>query len=201
MTFQLVGGDTGNLDAVVNQVNQNIAQLKVQDTTNIFKDDAGTRRVLLGKGKDGFYGLKVSQEGTDVYDGANADMVFNSDNNLFKIVSSDTVDVTVSNPMASGTKVTATIAHGLSSAPAYIAFVTIPAGAGVYATEGQLSQLPALLVNEDIADVGGAVVIYAQGRVDATNLYFDVINVSGSSIADLGTPWSFKYYILQETAV
>lgn len=120
MSYQMIGGDTNNLDAVVGQINQNIAQLKVDEQTKIVKDDTGTRRVLLGKGSDGFYGLKVSQADNDVFTVDDSGLVFNSNNNLFKIVRK--VELTVSF-LAPTTQGTTTYAHGLSSTPAFLAFV------------------------------------------------------------------------------
>lgn len=200
MGFQLIGGDTTNTSAIVNQVNQNIAQLKVQDVTNIFKDDTGTRRVLLGKGKDGFYGMKVSQAGTDVYDGADEDMVFNSDNNLFKIALTGTTSLTPPASWDRGDEQVATIPHGLSYKPAFLVYVENPniSGAGYY--------VPGLsIVPSTIHLIASYDVVFASfAYVDETNLYINLqyFNSAGSSPAagfDIFT-WNYKYYILQETA-
>lgn len=182
MSFQLIGGDTTNPSAIVNQVNQNIAQLKVQDVTNIFKDDTGTRRVLLGKGKNDFYGMKVSQVGTDVYDGADEDMVFNSDNNLFKIVTTGTYTLTGTYDGAVEHYNVFTIPHGLAFTPVVIAFYdgTRP--------------LP-------FFEVGAGLSVEIQAMweisVDETNIYILHTIPTGTSGDYFNT---IKYYLLQETA-
>lgn len=79
--------DNGQLANSLNGVMRDVdAMKKVQ----IFKDDTGTRRVLMGRGPDGFYGLKVSQEGSDVYEAGDDELVFNSDQNVFKIIATGT---------------------------------------------------------------------------------------------------------------
>jgi len=194
MTFQLVGGDTGNLDAVVNQVNQNIAQLKVQDTTNIFKDDSGTRRVLLGKGKDGFYGLKVSQEGTDVYDGSNEDMTFNSDNNVFKVVGTGTLTITEATintggaNYGTGTPVSVSVAHGLDYAPAIVAF---------WDNGGTYSSIPRTLMGT--VSSGAFAQFHVAISVDATNVTGSMTSF-GYNVNTSQPATTIKYYLFQETA-
>lgn len=196
MSFQLIGGDTSNTSAIVNQVNQNIAQLKVQDVTNIFKDDTGTRRVLLGKGKDDFYGLKVSQAGTDVYDGTDEDMVFNSDNNIFKIVASGSVVQTLSNSsnaVSSGTQ-TVTVAHDLGYKPVHFAYIEGPSTF----ESGRLFQLP----YSSSTDIGGDNYYFCRiySNVDDDNLYVRFQHNYNTDYSPEAPTFTIKYYILQETA-
>lgn len=90
MSFRLIGGSS-DLSGVVNDMNQNILEMKNREITEIFKDEAGTRRVLLGKGADDFYGLKVSKTGYDVYTANGTQLIFNSDTSLLKIAEEGTV--------------------------------------------------------------------------------------------------------------
>lgn len=198
MTFQLIGGDTNNTSEIVNQVNQNIATLKAQDVTNIFKDDTGTRRVLLGKGKDGFYGLKVSQPGIDVFDGASADMVFNSDNNTFKIV--DIIEYTATSAIsitfpggatyAENSNTIATIPHNLGYAPAFLAYQFFDPGYQ-------------LLPYSQFGGAGTAAIwVTYNVLIDETNIILSVDTLStgtgSSTVIFPGNQW--KIYLLQETA-
>jgi hypothetical protein len=77
MSFKNIGGGS-SLEGIVNDINQNIFELKNREVTQIFKDDTGARRVLLGKGADGFYGIKVSKANKDVYDVSDDDLLFSS---------------------------------------------------------------------------------------------------------------------------
>jgi hypothetical protein len=181
---------------VSTSVNGVIRDLQGMQTTQIFKDDSGTRRVLLGKGSDGFYGLKVSQEGQDVYTADNTDLVFNSDNNLFKIISTGEVSINVPDPFTTASSpLTATIPHGQSFTPSFLAYVSIPAGSGVVGS-GVLTNLPAMVGGS------GSITAFTQAGADDTNLYIYIRNNNGTNLggAPFGTTWTFKYYILQETA-
>lgn len=81
----LIPGDV-NPQEHINQTNTAIRELNARDITEVFKDDTGVRRVLIGKGADGFYGLKVSKPTFDVYTAEDDELVFNSSQNVFKIV-------------------------------------------------------------------------------------------------------------------
>lgn len=171
-----------------------------QDKNRIVgRDENNKARLLISASGDDF-SMKIAKDGFDAITDGNDDLIFNSNQNVLKIVSSGTANATIPNPMASGSRVTVTIPHGLGVKPAFQVYIQIPAGDGTMVGHNQLTNVPAMLINTNISDVGGAIVILAQASVDTTNLYLEVVNVSGSSIADLGTPWTFRYYILQETA-
>ncbi len=180
--------------AITNEINNLQRELKNKDTVQVFKDDTGTRRVLLGKGADGFYGVKVSQEGNDVYDAADENLVFNSDNNLFKIHSVAEATLSVPNPWPATNTQTATVAHNLGYTPAVMAFVDNPAITGIYGAKG-LTALPSLFA------LSGMSFIWSQCRVDDTNVYFDLTNIYSAAANNYDVySWSFKAYILLETA-
>lgn len=184
MSFKLLGGGS-NLDSIVSDVNQNISELKNRETTEIFKDDTGTRRVLLGKGQDGFYGLKVSQEGQDVYSAADDELIFNSNQNVFKIVATDTSSVFY--PASSGQAQTV-IPHNLGYAPM----------AQVYYYEGGTNYFNTPF---PVFSPAGLAIFYLDYYVNETNLVVRVTkyNVAGSTYASDSTI-NFRYYLLQETA-
>lgn len=138
--------------------------------------------------------LKVAKAGNDVTTAANDNLVFNSAQNIFKIVKTGTASLAVPSPFLNGASVTATIAHGLSAAPAFLAYVNIPPGSGIYGTG--LGHVPAFTMGS------GAVTSYVQGTTDATNLYLTVTNVFGANLsgAPFGSTWTLRYYVLQESA-
>jgi len=183
MGFQMIGGDTKDMDAVVNQLNQNIAQLKVNEQTTIIKDDSGTRRVLLGKGLNGFYGLKISQEGTDVYSAEDAELHFNSDSNVLKIVGSGTVTLPFA---ADGTTQTVTVTHNLGYVPIVYAFTTSEAGI--------TGSFPQILVQDSGVDAGKVLQVISWDADDTEVNFYNQSQLQGTAGGQV------KYYLLQETA-
>lgn len=170
------------------QITDMFRELYNRTITEIFKDDSGVQRVLLGKGANGFYGLKVSKSGFDVYDATDAQLVFNSDQNNFKIVSSFTTSITGS---ATSNTVT-TIAHGLGYTPAILAFLNAGLAGGAVRTP-----LPTwTTLNRD--DVNHVVNFrtWINAEVDGTNVYLDFFNSTASPIG----PLTVTIYLLQETA-
>jgi hypothetical protein len=114
-----VPGDINQQD-LINATNNAVRELNARDTTQIFKDDTGTRRVLLGKGDNGFHGIKVSQTGNDVYTAADDKLVMSSDFNTFKIVETGTVTLTKA---ASSLFSTVNVPHSLGVAPIVQAYL------------------------------------------------------------------------------
>jgi hypothetical protein len=165
--------------------------MREQDGKNVvqvFKDDTGTRRVLLGRGKNGFYGLKVSQPGVDVYDAEDSQLVFNSQQNVFKIVQ-DPTTVPITAP--ANTTNTTTIAHGLSYKPAVVAYLE----AGI--ASGARTPLPTwTALTRD--DANGFVMFetWINVEVDETNIYIRFFNATSGAIG----PLNVTIYLLQESA-
>lgn len=169
-----------------------------QNDDNFLFYDGNVYRMLVGLDDDGEPIIKISEEGVSVLDADDDQLIFNSNNNLFKIIDTNTDSVTVPNPMSAGQIVTKTIPHNLGFVPSFIVYGNIPTGGG-YVGAGQLTNLPAHLYGS-IGSSFGQIVAVMQARADETNLYVDVINPGALSVPNLGTPWTFKYYILQETA-
>lgn len=55
-----------DMDTMVSAINENFALLENLNRVQIFKDETGTRRIILGKLPDGTYGLVISKTGIDV---------------------------------------------------------------------------------------------------------------------------------------
>lgn len=64
--------------------NENFKNISDRFITNIIKDESGTPRVLMGKGLDGFYGIRVSRDGFDVTDTTNKNLIMSSDFSFVK---------------------------------------------------------------------------------------------------------------------
>lgn len=171
-------------------------ELFSKDVTQIFKDDNGTRRVLLGKGADGFYGLKVSQEGADVFTADDDELIFNSNQNVFKIVQTGTLilpQYTTPNPGAgnfgSGQTILASVSHGLGYIPAAVAFLEFSSGlraplpyvahGGSGASATSHSYIP--------------VISSSAFRIDFNHLDYGANSLSFADVV-------VRYYLLQESA-
>lgn len=164
--------------------------------TGLVFNDSANDRIFIGKNSTGNYVAKLSQSGRDVKTATNDQLIWSSDFNSFKIVATATVPITVPDPFTPGSSpLTKTIAHGLSFTPVALGYVSIPAGAGVVGA-GVLTNLPAMVGGS------GSISAFAQIAADATNIYLYVRNNTASNLvgAPFGTDWTFRYYILQETA-
>lgn len=184
MSTNPVSGDN-SAAALANQVNSVIRDVQGLQTVNVFKDETGTRRVLLGKQGDGSYGLKVSQPTFDVYTAADDDLIFNSSNNVPKIVVSDTATIDATSSTA-GSAITETVPHNLGYVPAFWAY---------FSAGGFYYQIP----NATGWGASGGVMTFTNwlfASVDANNIYLTFIP---SSTGNLGT-FPIKYYLLQESA-
>lgn len=187
MVKLLGGGST--MSTIVSDMNANLTELKGREVTEVFKDSDGNRRVLLGKGKDGFYGLKVSKEGHDVYDSVGDDLIFSSENNVFKIIHTDIINVT---KPANENVASAVYVHNLGFAPANIAYYIGTSNDG----QDVSSQLPFTLFS--FADGTLELQINVRTNESLFEVFVSVPNTSLFRAPELTFP--IKYYLVQETA-
>ena len=184
MVFQSVSPTNSNASNL-NQINDLARTVAARERTQIFKDDAGTRRVLLGKGLNDFYGLKVSPAGTDVYDAADDDLIFNSNQNVFKIVLKDTITLTKD---ASDSYNAVAYDHNLGYSPACIAFID-------YGSVD--SPLPRSAFNQTSGILNEYVGFQDVGTVQVV---FEVVAPSAGTAYALASSYDITFYLLQETA-
>lgn len=173
-------------------------QIIVADTVN----RVTTNRVLMGSQKtfgDGFYVSKPGKKVSTVTDPA--DFIFNSNQNVFKVVISDSLDFPAVTVPAGGdiTNQQARIPHNLGFVPAFQIFVKIPKPSNTYNTLFPDSYYVSVTNTLQTND-GNSVTYYFYFGVDETYLYlargihnFDIVDhISSATTA--------KYYIQQETA-
>jgi hypothetical protein len=131
--------------------------------------------------------MKVSQDGFSVLTASDDDLIFNSDNNLFKVVATGTISGTL--PASTGF-ISIQSAHGLGYAPAIMAF--IPVGGGINIPT------PFLQFNSGT----GTNIEQTRVEVDSTNVYLKMYapNVAGG-LYGTGFSRQAKYYLFVETAV
>lgn len=181
-----------------NQVNNIAKDMAQKERVQIYKDDTGTRRVLIGKGKNGFYGVKTTPTGVDVYNATDAELTFNSNQNVFKIVQSGLTtmsQITISG--SSGTN-NVVITHNLGYVPLVIAvFEDTTYGPGEF--RPWVSEPGAVTVSAGFIEM----ISYHNRIMEATDstVTFTEVYYWGSFPANNKTgPYNIKYYLLQETA-
>jgi hypothetical protein len=188
MAVPQVPGDV-NQDDLINSVNNVVRELNNKEQVQVFKDEAGTRRVILDKD-----GLRTSPAGVDVYTATNDQLTFNSNNNVFKIVA--TYDLTIPScslntggaNYSSGTPTGETVSHNLGYAPAIMAFVS---NGGSY--------VPLPWTHTAGWGSGGFAYISILCSVDDTEVSVSA-NISGYNTVTSEPELTVKVYLLQETA-
>lgn len=169
--------------------------LKFLERQIIAKQDGVNKAVFGFFGEANKFGLKVAEDGVDVLTASDDGLIFNSEQNVFKIVVSSTAAQSVPS-LAQDVTDTLTVPHNLGYIPAVIVFLN---GTGsTYLTANRYYPLP-----QSVSVKVGATyypgIIY-NFNVDSTNIYFTVTNSSAATpITDIGTA-NWKYYLLQETA-
>lgn len=152
----------------------------------------GINQVLMGDQSNFGEGFYVTKPGIDVTTAKDSsDFRYNSNQNVFKIIKTDVVNLTI----ASTTVSTVTVPHGLGYAPIVMAFLN-NVDLSTVANDINIP-LPTFL-NASIDTVGNQVkfVTWVFASSDAFNVYIQCINSSGVALGQ----FPFKYYLLQETA-
>lgn len=137
------------------------------------------RLLILADGAN--FVMKVAKEGFDATNASDDELIFNSDQNVLKVVDSGSAVVAAG---GAGTIRTTTIDHDLGFVPAVIA----------YQNDGtSYFQLPYTAINI----TGGTVNVHMSYVVTATQITFYVHN---SSVSPGTSALTVKYYLLQESA-
>lgn len=166
------------------------------DKQLVYKDDFSTKtyfdqtnsRMIEGLLPDGNYGLWVSKPGFNVTTATENELIFNSTNNIFKIVSTGTANI-----IGAGFGLTSTtVSHSQPQIPIIFAFVTIT-GVGIGLTAGHI-----LPYNYWIFSGPGIVSQFlVDYQVNKTSIDFNMYDSDGTWT---GANADIRYYIVQETA-
>lgn len=165
-----------------------------QQNSRILAIDSNSIPVAdFGLQGDGTIGLKVAQPGIDVTTATNAQLIFNSSQDVFKIVMSGTISlntVSVSDAGAglyNSNSVTTTVAHNLGYAPVVIGYINV------------VTQYIAMPYT--ILDGAGALATWQSYSisVDQFNIYV-TSQVLALHQAKTTIPAQVKYFLLQESA-
>lgn len=184
--------------AAANQ--DNMAQLQNQSVTQVFRDSTGIDRIIIGKLPDGKSGLKVSKPTIDVTKASDSELVFNSEQNVFKIVSSGTGSVTIPGATAAAntwtsTNSTSTITHNLGYVPAAFVFLDFSATHD----NSNLIALPWSYIPTTGPNSGAYINLSFYFALSTTTLTVTASNTVFGTTQATGT-YFYKYYLLQETA-
>lgn len=195
------GGDTPRLFSRQN-LTGNSRGIQQFGTPNLFVDSGNNyfgvskndvQQVLMGLQPTFGEGFYVTKDGIDASQTTNAsDFIFNSNQNVFKIVKTDLINIGIS----SSTVSTLSIPHGLTFAPIPMAFL-VNVGVSGPVTNANLP-LPTF-INASVGGVTAGIVSfgsYLYTAADTVNVHFQCLNATGSA------PGTFRlrYYLLQETS-
>lgn len=167
------------------------------NSTFLYNDGKVNRMIIGQRPLSNNLGVYISKPGIDVQSAQDSQLVVNSDQNMFKIVSKGTASLTGSASISSGTTQTVTVAHNLGFTPASLVYsnaaavITLQGGSGI-------TTLPIMYVFPGATQSN--MFFFIQSRVDSSNIYFDFVCTSGTNNNYSAYTWSFIYYLLQETA-
>lgn len=153
----------------------------------------GVFKMLIGVDNLGTELVKIAQDGIDVFVADDDQLIFNSENNLFKIVDTGLVDVV----KAANTTSASDTATSAVDYPTVIAFV-LP----FFGSSSGTEQTPYTILQPTGADAG-KVLYEARVSVNGTTLTFIVNTPQGitGSYYPAAFTARFKYYVVQETSL
>lgn len=190
------------IGTLVSAINNNFRQIEAENRTKVIRDESGVNRIIYGRFPDGKYGMKVSMPGIDVLTTGDDELIFNSSQNILKVAKVGTFTAP-SYPIYSVAGEWRTskaggvnpIPHGLSEAPAVIAFTE---------ADGQYSLLPRTFMSAIGTGSSNAMISRTIAvNVDDTNVYIlDTTTTHGLVTGANATAGAqpIKYFLLQESA-
>lgn len=152
-------------------------------------DSTGLARVVL-RVKNDNPEFKISKPGKDVLTAANNNLIFNSNQNVFKIVGTGMTSLTIPSVSASAT-FDVSVPHNLGFAPIPFVFISDPSGF--------YSQLPyAGGLSPNGLYVGFNVLF--QAVTTASNITINAYTGKNAGNPAISGTFNFTYYLLQESA-
>lgn len=170
----------------------------------IGRDENNIARLLINANPDNFF-MKISKPTLDVINATDDELIFNSGQNIFKIVGTGTLTIPNANlnfivNQTYNNTTGNTAAHGLSFTPAVLGFVEYSGGGRTL--------MPATEINSGggtVSTGGGLQITNFTISTDATYVSVIANSVAYGEYDWTGTPMfggtrTVKYYLLQETA-
>ncbi len=141
------------------------------------------------------WGFKVAQPGVDVTTASDNQLIFNSQQDVFKIVVSDVTSVTIPNGYSAGSVYTTTVQHNLGYIPAHLVYFN--PGSALGFPNNEYLTLPWSYLAMDGASDGGVVWVQFTAYTTTTVLVIQATMFTSSGFFAGVIP--FKYYLLQES--
>lgn len=157
--------------------------------------DGLARLLLLADGLDFF--LKISEDGIDVLNANDDQLIFNSNNNLFKIVDKGIATVPLGFN-ANGTSVSGSdnVTHSLGVEPLVLAWSVTTSGGKI------LRNFPSSIVNAKSVNTTAVTIGYLRDEdmiVTNTDITFSITVSNSTGVAEPATDVNIMYFILTET--
>lgn len=150
----------------------------------------------FGRNKDGSTTLKIAKSGYEVSTALDTQLIFNSAQDIFKIVQTGTVNFT--SPKAN-TSTTQALPHGLSYIPICIAFLRNGNNGQISFTGSRMLPCHIQLFVDNTSTISVQFRDWLSVTTDATNINFTYYNAQAGPGA-FDVTLTIDYYILQETA-
>lgn len=181
--------NTGNIAMVEGVLPDKSVGFRLQNTQ-------GLGLAQFSRDVNGNVAMKVAQSGIEVANATNDQLIFNSAQDIFKIVKTGTLSLTHTVSATPTTTTTTSTPHLLTYTPALLAFITLDPAimSGALSNSTVPNPYPILFIT------GGSSALTLVGQaevyIDSTNVYF-TLRTYGLGNGTYNC--SAKYYLLQET--
>lgn len=162
----------------------------IEKDDQIIIHDGVANKGLFGRDGAGNFVVKIAQDGFDVLTATDAQLIFNSANNIFKIVDTGTVSIS-HNHTGVNTAITTNIPHGQSGKPVVFAYANNLVAPGISGTPSYQMPFTYPALSGGNMVIGTMLYHYST----ATNI---VVTSWSANITTITA--DIKYYVLQETA-
>jgi len=187
------------------QTNSYNGKLDFEQSNNriLGRDENFLPRLLISAQNNQFR-MRISKDGANVLTATDLDLIFNSDNNLFKIIESDEIELTMSqinNGNSGSTSETIPVPDGVVGLPTVIAFVTFPS---VQAVDSAYVRFfgGSVVQAGSVSSSDISIIFISEEEISATNeditFSWKVSNATGFTQPEVTV--NIKYFILTETA-
>lgn len=176
----------------------------VQKDDQIIVFDGDFNKALFGRDGSGNYVVRIAKDGFDVLLATSDQVEFDSGNNVFKIVETNTVSIASSSHSAgSADNIDATVnfTGTYSSKPVVIGVTTNNTSSGTGDIWGGEALVPKTY---SVGSGSGVAVSIAEIRktiVSTTTAIFRLTFLNGQATSQTNAPYTIRYYVLRETAV
>jgi hypothetical protein len=183
-TFRGTQTITGQLIVSDPTTNNPVMTISGIDQNQIFTDPVSqVNQIVLGKLSDGRYGMKVAPTGVNVLTASDSELIFNSSQNVFKIVKTGTAVIPGS--LVPGSSSFVTVRHDLNYVPLVWGFAQYNAS---------IQPLPTIALDTSTG------LIQAMADIEnVTSTSFELWSYNVSVVPNISAT-TVRYYILQETA-